>query len=285
MKNKKSVGANSVRPLIITLLIITILIYLIPKAYSTNTVASISVKETEQGKEFYVDMNLKNITYTNYILTLKSSVYLEPSILDINTTTLNNKEFKIDTIPENTESFSIKYPVPEYITAGTIIQIDVVIENKDNTDEKVTEKIEVKVVSNKQEDSIQNQEAKEQQNNNAQVQNSSSNSSSANRISNSNAIVATDTAIYNGSRNNYLESIIVNGYDLNPIYNKTNDTYFITVSSGTTSIDVSATKETSSASLKISGNNNLKQGLNKVLLSVEAENGNIRYYRIYVNVL
>lgn len=62
----------------------------------------------------------------------------------------------------------------------------------------------------------------------------------------------TETIIYKGSRNNYLSSIEVSGYELTPEFNKTNSTYFITVSNDVTNISVNTVKEDSSASATIS---------------------------------
>ena len=92
----------------------------------------------------------------------------------------------------------------------------------------------------------------------------------------------TQTATYKGSRNNYLNSITVTGYDLTPEFKKTNNTYFLTVGNEVTNVSVNTTKEDSSAVVTASGNTNLKVGLNKVLISVLAKNGDVRYYRIYV---
>ena len=92
----------------------------------------------------------------------------------------------------------------------------------------------------------------------------------------------TQTVTYKGSRNNYLTNITVTGYEITPEFKKTNNTYFLTVGNDITSITVSTTKDDSSSVVSISGNTNLKVGLNKVLISVLAKNGDVRYYRIYV---
>lgn len=79
-----------------------------------------------------------------------------------------------------------------------------------------------------------------------------------------------------------MTSLSVTGYNLTPLFNKTNNTYFITVGNAITSFSVNYTKEDSLAVVTISGNTNLQVGLNKVLISVLAKNGDVRYYRIYV---
>lgn len=87
---------------------------------------------------------------------------------------------------------------------------------------------------------------------------------------------------YNGSNNNYLEKLEVEGKELNTSFNKENDTYFIDINN-TNTINVTAIAEDSTAKVYITGNDNIESGNNKILISVTAENGDVRYYRIFVN--
>ena len=89
--------------------------------------------------------------------------------------------------------------------------------------------------------------------------------------------------IYNGSGNNYLESLEIEGVELNKLFNKESSTYFTTVDDTISSITVTAIAEDENASVCMYGTDNLKEVENKVLISVTAENGNVRNYRIYVN--
>lgn len=91
-----------------------------------------------------------------------------------------------------------------------------------------------------------------------------------------------ETATYNGSNNNYLNSLKVKDLDLNTDFNKENTTYFIKVTD-TSSINITATAEDSTAKVAVTGYESIKEGINKILVAVTAENGNIRYYRIFVN--
>lgn len=90
------------------------------------------------------------------------------------------------------------------------------------------------------------------------------------------------TITYNGSDNNYLSELSINGYALNKEFSKDNLTYFVTVESDINSLDIIANKEDDSATVCIYGNENLDTEINKILISVTAENGNVRNYRIYV---
>lgn len=90
------------------------------------------------------------------------------------------------------------------------------------------------------------------------------------------------SSVYAGSADNYLKSLAVNGLDLSPVFHKTNDTYFLTVDADTTTISVGAKANDAKATVVVTGNSGFHSGLNKVLISVTAENGGVRYYRIYV---
>lgn len=93
---------------------------------------------------------------------------------------------------------------------------------------------------------------------------------------------AQETVTYNGSDNNYLSSLEVEGYTLNKTFNKESATYFITVDSSITNLNIAATAEESSATVCVSGADNLKTGTNKILIFVTSESGKVRTYRIYV---
>ena len=88
---------------------------------------------------------------------------------------------------------------------------------------------------------------------------------------------------YSGSYNNYLSSLSIDGLNLNSEFNKEKLTYFASASD-ISSLCVTATAEDENAIVNITGNTDLSCGINKILISVTAENGNVRYYRIFVNV-
>lgn len=92
----------------------------------------------------------------------------------------------------------------------------------------------------------------------------------------------TTSETYKGSYINYLTDISIDGYSITPEFSMTNTTYMLEVENDVTSIDISTTKYDSSSIVKIYGNTNLEVGENKVLISVTAENGSVRTYRIYV---
>ncbi len=112
--------------------------------------------------------------------------------------------------------------------------------------------------------------------------------SGAPATSGSGTVAATDsalsagTAAYQGSYNNYLSSLTVTDYTFQTDFSKTNDTYFITVAHDVSNVTVNAAAEDAAAVVAVTGNGDLAVGVNKVLISVTAENGNMRTYRIYV---
>ncbi|MBQ9625399.1 MAG: hypothetical protein IJR47_04745, partial [Clostridia bacterium] len=90
-----------------------------------------------------------------------------------------------------------------------------------------------------------------------------------------------NNAVYNGSGNNYLSTLEIEGISLNTNFNKENTTYFITVQDKE-SLSINTVAEDENAKVYITGNSGLAKGDNKVLISVTAENGAVRHYRVFV---
>lgn len=77
------------------------------------------------------------------------------------------------------------------------------------------------------------------------------------------------------------QSIKIEGEKLNTTFNKENLTYFVQTT-GKTKLNLKVTAEDDDAKVYVTGNENLKKGNNKILISVTAENGDVRYYRVFV---
>lgn len=92
----------------------------------------------------------------------------------------------------------------------------------------------------------------------------------------------TKTVTYQGSQNNYLSSLSIKNVKFKNNFRKTTLDYFAKVEENTKSVTVNAVAEDSSAIVTISGNTNLKSGLNKILITVTADDGSIKTYRIYI---
>ena len=158
-------------------------------------------------------------------------------------------------------------------------------EKNKNPNENNNEQDNESKMSNIEKNSL-NQE--ETNNNNQKV--SSSNMTNQKMSSNANigsslsssGINNENQAIYNGSNNNYLSKLEIDGIKLNTSFNKENGTYFINTDN-TNTINVVLAAEDSTAKINIAGNDTIQNGNNKILISVTAENGDVRYYRIFVN--
>ena len=86
------------------------------------------------------------------------------------------------------------------------------------------------------------------------------------------------------SSNNYLKSLSIEGYELEPVFNKETLEYNVTLKVDTTSINVLAEKEDSTATVNGIGQVPVNDGPNTVIVTVVAENGNERQYKINATV-
>ena len=89
--------------------------------------------------------------------------------------------------------------------------------------------------------------------------------------------------IYAGSWDNYLDALSIDGYEFTRQFNKTRDTYFVTVPLKVTSLTIDATPSDASASVAITGDTDLPEGRSKIMVSITADDGSVRVYRIYVD--
>ena len=173
------------------------------------------------------------------------------------------------------------------------IMEDTNIEEKANEDEEKVEK-ETQKTETKKEQEIDDKQTNSNQNTNKKESNENADTKTVKEESNNNissqskstqaktsTTTNTQTVTYKGSNNNYLTNIEVEGYSLNTNFNKDNTNYFITVNSKDV-LNINTTQEDSTAKVQIIGNDSISNGINKILISVTAQNGNIRYYRIFV---
>lgn len=86
------------------------------------------------------------------------------------------------------------------------------------------------------------------------------------------------------SKNNYLKSLSVDGYQLSPSFDKEALEYTVELDSTVESIKVNASVEDSTASLIGDGEIAVVEGSNTIELVVTAQNGNTRTYKITANV-
>ena len=92
--------------------------------------------------------------------------------------------------------------------------------------------------------------------------------------------VKTSPVAYFYSDNNYLKSLEIDGYDID--FDREVYEYKITVGSDVDSLDIKAIPEDYRSRVEITGNENFKTGDNEVIITVTAEDGSERVYKILV---
>ena len=104
-------------------------------------------------------------------------------------------------------------------------------------------------------------------------------------INNKEVSIVTKTVVEKKySANNFLSSLSIDGYDLEPIFNKNTLTYDLELENGIENIIVKATPEDKSARVLGIGEISVNEGLNKIEVKVIAENGNSKIYTLNVRV-
>ena len=237
--------------------------YVVPEDAQINSKIQLSAKVIAEVEEESQDDE------GNVITTKQEKVVLQGSQ---SVTIIENKE------NENNESTKPDDAKPE-----SEENISKKPDNKDNNEE------------NNKENGNKSQDSKKQEQFPSANSNSKKTSTNINKSSFNMSLVSTsmmtgssqigtniETVTYNGSNNNYLKKLKIKGISLNTKFNKENSNYFVKVTD-TSSIKVTATAEDSSAKVVITGNDTIKKGTNKILIAVTAENGDTRYYRIFVN--
>lgn len=304
------------------ILIIAICLPIAYAINNQETKSFFEVEETKvnQGNDVILYLNLDYINAEIFEVNISTNTQNGKFNIDnkdnINITTQNQNNIILN-INKNelngVNKIALYYNISQEIKIGTIIDFNanILIEDEEINENKIidTHNILVEVLENSEnksddetnidkentdnekpdmdnknnnEANIENNQFTKSNNNLMTERNNQTNSKTSIQTSQMSSSKTSEQSVYNGSSNNYLSSIEIEGYELTPGYLKTNDTYFLTVNNDIENIDINATVEDENASLCIYGNTNLVQGENKVLISVTAENGNVRTYRIYV---
>lgn len=288
----------------------------LPTEEQAQVFLSCDKKEATKGEKVILSINLDLINYENFEFTLTSTTNLdnistEQDNIDI-TTTNNSFKFIANRSELNINQIALYYQIPEEIEVGTKIElIGVVKEYIDNEQLEETETeaqiqkvtITITVIENKEESNDENQNEKpnlsqnnqnnkeesvdgkvniQQTNDERTTQSKTVTTQVQTKSGVSNLSVSAETNTYNGESNNYLSTLKIQDVDMNPQFAKTNTTYFIGVANNLTEIQITAKAEDENATVNIYGNDNLQLGENKILISVTAENGDVKIYRIYV---
>ena len=87
------------------------------------------------------------------------------------------------------------------------------------------------------------------------------------------------------SKNNYLSSLEVDNYKINPTFNKNNTNYILKISDKIDEINIKAKAEDENANITGTGKHSLSSGENKIEVIVTSENGDEKKYTLLVTLL
>jgi len=253
------------------------------------------------------ELNLDKITlYYDVPKTVSVGDIIEFTV-NVTTVQNNQEEEKKEKDSKTTENTSAEIKVLDETKKVTIIESaeekSTEIDEKEKSNEKTknTEEKDSKDSSDSKDlkETTENENSKQSKNNDTDEKTTNSqkpsedksssketsstktSTSGAKSSSGSGSSSSSQTATYKGSNNNYLSNIELEGATLNTSFNKENTTYFATVKNVST-LNIVATAEDSTASVNYTGNDSIQIGENKILISVTAQNGSVRYYRIFV---
>ena len=294
-----------IKKLSIVLLVISLLICMVlplQDVYAKDNFFEIKKQEVAKEENVELIINLDKVKYDKFKIELISDVELSNINTDENIELKkddNEIYIEIDKEVTKLNKIILNYKVPEDKKVGdNIIFIGNVI-NLENESETQTEQLKITIIENKKEeektDNNNNEKIKDSENviNTQKIKTNISNmknvkapagvtKSVGNTTRSVKQAINVEKVEYKGSNNNYLSKLSIKGYKLNKEFCKDNNTYFANIDSDVSSVNITAKKEDDTSKICIYGNENLKQGINKILINVTAENGNVRTYRIYV---
>lgn len=307
---KKYIKIISIILLLISLVLPLTYSYAIDK-FQENKFFEVSNTQVSKTENVEMIINLENIQYNKFIFELESDQNI--SEIDVSEGQVEiekgNNEIVMEINKQNNQlkNIALSYTIPDEKEIGNKIKFIATITNCENEEETESIEYEIEIIEksedNKNEDSTEKPEDnvendKEQdtvkvpENNNSKTEQISNNTTINSNINNMQKVVSTvtkkssqnitETVTYNGSNNNYLSNLSIENYSLNKEFSKENSTYFIEVENDVNILNITATAEDETGTVCIYGNENLEQDNNKILISVTAENGNVRNYRIYV---
>ena len=269
----------------ILLLFVLIITLYITYLKADSLFFSVDKNKASKNEEVKLTLNLNNIVYDKFNVIITSNKNINTLVTtDIQISEVENNQisFDIDKLSMDIDIIVFNYKICNDLMEGdTVVFTAKITEinelNIINEDNSMTEYAIVNII--KIENNTPNDNDKP--NNNTKPQTTTSFSKTS--ISNFSLKNLTEKVTYNGSDNNYLNSLSIKGYKLNKSFSKERTTYFVTVSNDTTKVKINYKKSSSKSNVIITGNTNLKVGINKVLVTVNAENGSSRVYRIYVS--
>ncbi len=271
----------------IVLISIVLVTFILPSTHSCAIEeAFFEISELEVSKNDKIEMiiNLNQIKYNKFLFELKASEDIENVEIGGNEITDNTdkitdaglevekrgNEISIEVNKEtnNLDSLILYYQVPQNLNVNDKIKFVATIANLDSNEtesDTQTVEIEVKIIENTKNPEDNNRNDNKNQNGNNEQNNVKQNENVGNP---------------QGTEQNNIEKNT--DQSLNKEFSKENSTYFITVEKDVSSLEIIVNADDEASSVCIYGNEEIADGTSKILISVTAENGNVRNYRIYV---
>ena len=269
----------------IVLISIVLVTFILPSTHSCAIEeAFFEISELEVSKNDKIEMiiNLNQIKYNKFLFELKASEDIENVEIGGNEITDNTdkitdagleveksgNEISIEVNKEtnNLDSLILYYQVPQNLNVNDKIKFVATIANLDSNEtesDTQTVEIEVKIIENTKNPEDNNRNDNKNQNGNNEQNNVKQNENVGNP---------------QGTEQNNIEKNT--DQSLNKEFSKENSTYFITVEKDVSSLEIIANADDEASSVCIYGNEEIADGTSKILISVTAENGNVRNYRI-----
>lgn len=295
---------------LISIFLIVLLFFSISFVYAENEQDEIVFaknSEVDITENIEIILNIEKIEYSDFLVTVESDLDMdqleETDEIEV-TKNSDNVQINIDKETTTLNQLTLSYKIPENYNIGDNIVFNISIKNNES-EEEIIKVAEIKIVDKTEENNELNEITPSNNNENVNV-NVNVNDRNINNANNekeqvqdnfsqnekistqssfsngSNERQNAETITYNGSSNNYLLDLYVTGYDFTESFNKDNETYFLTVNNDVSSLTTIAVPEEEKSTVKIYGNEEINVGTNKILVTVTAEDGSVRNYRIYV---
>ena len=236
--------------------------------------------EVKVGEDILLTINLPYIDYDIFRMVITSNQSLDT--LSSSKVTISrdgdSAYFEYNINASSTNRLILNYKLPSTINAGDKVTFYIQVYNKDNEEESTSVRKTITVKESENNNQNNNNQNNHNGNNKPNVKPSTNRTSFKMGSFGSKSTKLT----YPGSDNNYLKSLSVSNYSFNRKFSKDGLTYFVTVKNNVKSLKISAKTENGKSKISITGNSNFKVGVNKVLVTVTAESGLTRQYRIFV---
>lgn len=289
---------------LISIFLIVLLFFSISFVYAENEQDEIVFaknSEVDITENIEIILNIEKIEYSNFLVTVESNLDMdqleETDELEV-TKNSDNVQINIDKETTTLNQLTLSYKIPENYNIGDNIVFNISIKNNES-EEEILKVVEIKIVDKTEENNELNEITTSNNNENVNDRNINNENNDKEQVQDnflqnvkmstqssfsngSNERQNAETITYNGSSNNYLSDLYVTGYDFTESFNKDNETYFLTVNNDVSSLTTVAVPEEEKSTVKIYGNEEINVGTNKILVTVTAEDGSVRNYRIYV---